>query len=126
MGADEDMAIRFYKVGDATDLANQLITVLRSPELQRSMGQQNFAAGLEMTIGRVVSNYLRWFELNKYKRALVRSPENRGTWFRSFFSRRDAIARPESVVKGANSGDSHGREPAGNNTQAIDFVDPLV
>ena len=126
MAADEDMAIRFYKVGDATDLADQLITVLRSPELQRSMGQQNFAAGLEMTIGRVVRNYLRWFELNKYKRALLRSTGNRGTWFRSFFSREAAIARPESVVKGATGGDSHGREPAGNNTQAIDFVDPLV
>jgi len=126
MGADEDMAIRFYKVGDATDLADQLITVLRSPELQRSMGQQNFAAGLEMTIGRVVRNYLRWFELNKYKRALLRSTGNRGTWFRSFFSRGEAIARPESVVKGVPSGDNHGLEPAGNNTQAIDFVDPLV
>jgi glycosyltransferase involved in cell wall biosynthesis len=126
MGADEDMAIRFYKVGDATDLANQLITVLRSSELQRSMGQQNFAAGLEMTIGKVVRNYLRWFELNKYKRALLRTTENRGGWFRSLFSRGDAAARPESVVKGATGGDSHGLEPAGNNTQAIDFVDPLV
>jgi glycosyltransferase involved in cell wall biosynthesis len=125
MGADEDMAIRFYKVGDATDLANQLITVLRSHELQRSMGQQNFAAGLEMTIGRVVRNYLRWFELNKYKRALVRSTENRGSWFRSLFSR-NTVTRPESAVKSGNSGDSHGLEPAGNNTQAIDFVDPLV
>jgi glycosyltransferase involved in cell wall biosynthesis len=126
MGADEDMAIRFYKVGDATDLADQLITVLRSPELQRSMGQQNFAAGLEMTIGRVVRNYLRWFELNKYKRALLRSTENRGTWFRSLFSRGAAVARPEPVVNRAMSADSHGLEPAGNNSQAIDFVDPVV
>jgi glycosyltransferase involved in cell wall biosynthesis len=126
MGADEEMAIRFYKVGDATDLANQLITVLRSPELQRSMGQQNFAAGLEMTIGRVVRNYLRWFELNKHKRALLRSTENRGTWFRSLTSRRDAISRPESAVKSGTGGDSHGIEPAGSNNQAIDFVDPLV
>src|SRR5882757_1152107 len=126
MGADEDMAIRFYKVGDATDLANQLITVLRSPELQRSMGQQNFAAGLEMTIGRVVRNYLRWFELNKYKRALSRSTENRGSWFRSLSSRRDAISRPESAQKSGTGGDSHSRESAGSNNQAIDFVDPLV
>ena len=36
------------------------------------MGRQNFAAGLEMTIGNVVRNYLRWFELNKYKKALAR------------------------------------------------------
>jgi hypothetical protein len=120
------MAIRFYKVGDATELANQLITVLRSSELQRSMGQQNFAAGLEMTIGRVVRNYLRWFELNRYKRTLLRSTENRGTWFRSLFSRGNAAESSEPVGRGANTGDSHGRESSGNNTQAIDFVDPLV
>jgi glycosyltransferase involved in cell wall biosynthesis len=44
MAADEDMAVRFYRIGDARDLAHQLITVLRSPELQRSMAQQNFAS----------------------------------------------------------------------------------
>ena len=71
MATDEDMAVRFYEIGNAEDLAQQLITVLESPELQRSMGRQNFAAGLEMTIARVVSNYLRWFELNKYKRELL-------------------------------------------------------
>ena len=34
MAADEDMAINFYKVGDATDLANQLVGILQSPEQQ--------------------------------------------------------------------------------------------
>ena len=86
MAADEDMSMRFYKVGDAADLANQLITVLRSPELQRSMGRQNFAAGLEMTIGNVVRNYLRWFELNKYKKALVSRQLRKVAWLRSLFS----------------------------------------
>jgi hypothetical protein len=79
-----------------------------------------------MTIGGVVRNYLRWFELNKYKRALLRSTENRGTWFRSLFFRGGTVSRPESAVKSAASGDSRGLEPAGSNTQAIDFVDPLV
>jgi glycosyltransferase involved in cell wall biosynthesis len=123
MGADEDMAIRFYKVGDAADLADQLITVLRSPELQRSMGQQNFVAGLEMTIGRVVRNYLRWFELNKYKRALAQSPEDRDTWWSAG---EDGAVHAKPLVKGADRGESHGRESAGNNTQAIDFVDPFA
>jgi glycosyltransferase involved in cell wall biosynthesis len=125
MGADEDMAIRFYKVGDANDLANQLITVLRSPELQRSMGQQNFAAGLEMTIGRVVRNYLRWFELNKYKRTLAKSPENRGTWFRSWSARKNAVPHSKPI-QGEDGSESHGRESAANNPQAIDFVDPFA
>ncbi len=37
MAMDEDMAIRFYKVGDSNDLAEQLITILQSPEMQRQM-----------------------------------------------------------------------------------------
>src|SRR6202012_5701540 len=80
MAADEDMSVRFYKVGDASDLANQLITVLRSPELQRKRGRQNFAAGLEMKIGNIVRNSLRWFELNRYKKALVPSPATKSSW----------------------------------------------
>jgi glycosyltransferase involved in cell wall biosynthesis len=126
MTADEDMSVRFYKVGDPADLANQLITVLRSPELQRSMGRQNFAAGLEMTIGSVVRNYLRWFELNKYKKALVSSPANKSNWLRSLFSSSNGIARAGSLANDGNSGDKHGREQAGNNAQPIDFVDPLA
>jgi len=70
MAENEDLAIRFYKVGDAGDLAEQLAAVLRSPKLERAMAQQNFAAGVEMNITQVVSNYLRWFELNKCKRLL--------------------------------------------------------
>jgi glycosyltransferase involved in cell wall biosynthesis len=125
MGADEDMAIRFYKVGNAADLADQLITVLRSPELQRSMGRQNFAAGLEMTIGSVVRNYLRWFELNRYKKAL-RSPEYKSTWLRTLFSRRAATAPSGALVTSGENMKSHGREAAANNTQSIDCVDPLA
>ena len=125
MGADEDMSIRFYKVGDSADLANQLITVLRSPELQRSMGRQNFAAGLEMTIGSVVRNYLRWFELNKYKKAL-RASEEKGTWLRSLFSRRVRMDGSAALVKNAEGIDSLGRESAGSSAQPIDFVDPLT
>jgi hypothetical protein len=76
MALDEDMAVRFYKTGDADDLAVQLIDILQSPELQHQMANYNFAAGVEMAMNRVVSNYLRWFTLNKFKRALgdTRSP----------------------------------------------------
>jgi glycosyltransferase involved in cell wall biosynthesis len=111
MAADEDMAIRFYQVGDAAGLAQQLITVLRSPELQESMGRQNFAAGLEMTIGNVVRNYLRWFELNKYKKELAGLPE----------------AKPQHSALIINDGADHlgGESPAGS-AHPIDFVDPLT
>ena len=126
MAADEDMSVRFYKVGDASDLANQLITVLRSPELQRSMGRQNFAAGLEMTIGNVVRNYLRWFELNRYKKALVSSPATKSSWLRSLFSGSNGIAQAGSLANDGSSGEKHGREQTGNSAQPIDFVDPLA
>jgi glycosyltransferase involved in cell wall biosynthesis len=126
MTADEDMSVRFYKVGDAADLANQLIAVLRSPELQRSMGRQNFAAGLEMTIGSVVRNYLRWFELNKYKKALVSAPANKSNWLRSLFSSGNEIARAGSLANDGIGAEKQGREQAGNSTQPIDFVDPFA
>lgn len=108
MAADEDMAIRFYQVGDAAGLAQQLITILRSPELQQSMGRQNFAAGLEMTIGNVVRNYLRWFQLNRYRKELEKAPE--------------ALSRIAAVA-GENA-ENHSRQTG--NTQSIDLVDPLA
>ncbi len=70
MAESENMAIRFYEAGNANDLAEQLITILQSPELEREMAEHNFAAGLEMTITNVVGNYLRWFELHRCKRLL--------------------------------------------------------
>jgi glycosyltransferase involved in cell wall biosynthesis len=76
MAENEDLAMRFYKVGDAADLAEQLAAVLRSPKLEHEMAQQNFAAGVEMNITQVVSNYLRWFELNECKRLLSDSRES--------------------------------------------------
>jgi hypothetical protein len=64
------MAIRFYKKGDADELAKQFIVMLQSPELQQNMAEQNFAAGVEMTMTKVVKGYLRWFELQSFKRAM--------------------------------------------------------
>jgi len=70
MAEDENMAIRFYKTGDAKQLADQLTAVLGSPALERQMAEHNFAAGVEMTMTNVVGNYLRWFRLNKCKRTI--------------------------------------------------------
>jgi glycosyltransferase involved in cell wall biosynthesis len=70
MADGEGMAVRFHKRGDAVDLANQLIVILESPDLQRQMAEHNFTAGVEMTMTSVVKNYLRWFELHKCKRAI--------------------------------------------------------
>jgi glycosyltransferase involved in cell wall biosynthesis len=126
MAADEDMSVRFYKVGDAADLAGHLITVLKSQELQRSMARQNFAAGLEMTIGKVVHNYLRWFELNKSKKALADSPEYQNIWVDPVLLRKNRAAKLRSSDEDQNIGNIHGREAAAGGRQSIDFVDPLA
>jgi glycosyltransferase involved in cell wall biosynthesis len=68
MADDEDMAISFYKTGDAPELADRISQILASPPLQRSMGQHNFAAALRMTMPNVVRHYLRWFELEKCRK----------------------------------------------------------
>ena len=70
MVKDEDMTVGFYRVGDASHLAQQLIRILKSPEIQRKMAEQNFAAGLQMTMTNVIGNYLRWFRLHQAKKAL--------------------------------------------------------
>jgi hypothetical protein len=70
MAAGENMAIRFYKKGDAADLAEQFVAILQSPNLQRAMAEHNYEAGKEMTMTSVVKSYLRWFELHKYKRTM--------------------------------------------------------
>lgn len=67
---DEDMAVRFYAPGNVADLAQQLIAILESPALECEMAEQNFVAGLEMMIGNVVNNYLRWFKLQRSKKML--------------------------------------------------------
>jgi glycosyltransferase involved in cell wall biosynthesis len=88
MAAEEDMAVKFYQIGNPDDLAQQLIAILESAELQRSMGEHNFAAGQQMTMSGVIHNYLRWFELNRSKRAIrhKRTFLGRRIWRRSLFT----------------------------------------
>ena len=71
MAADDDMAIIFYKKGDSSDLADKLVNLLQSPELQRKMSDYNYEAGVQMTMANVSRNYLRWFELHKFKRSIA-------------------------------------------------------
>jgi glycosyltransferase involved in cell wall biosynthesis len=70
MGRDDDMAISFYKLGDAADLAEKVITILEVPETQYEMSNHNYEAGVQMTMATVARNYLRWFELHKLKREM--------------------------------------------------------
>jgi len=71
MASDEDMAVRFYEIGNSADLAGNLVEILNSAELQRQMAEQNFSAAVRMTMPSVVRGYLRWFTLAERKRALA-------------------------------------------------------
>ncbi len=75
MAVDEDMAVSFYEIGNAVHLADQLATILQSPELQRRMAEQNYSAGVRMTMSCVVRNYLRWFDLQRCKKAIANGGE---------------------------------------------------
>ncbi len=73
MAADEGMAVEFFPVGDAASLAACLTRLLRSPQKQREMGEQNFSAALRMTMPQIIREYLRSFDLQERTRALLGS-----------------------------------------------------
>ncbi len=70
MADGEDIAIDFYKPGDAQDLARCLVQFLIDPEKQQSMAVQNFSTALRMTMPTIVQKYLRHFELEQRAEAL--------------------------------------------------------
>jgi glycosyltransferase involved in cell wall biosynthesis len=75
MAAAEGLAICFYQAGGTERLANALTSVLRHPDWQREMAEQNFAASLRMTMPLVVRQYLRLFDLDHHRQAFA--PERR-------------------------------------------------
>ena len=76
MAVNEDMAISFYKIGDAVDLAAQIIGLLESTQDQRRAAEQNYSAGIRITMPHVVRHYMRWFELERRKQTLGLPPRN--------------------------------------------------
>jgi glycosyltransferase involved in cell wall biosynthesis len=70
MAEGEELAMGFYKPGDAGDLANGLIRFLEDPVQQQAMAYQNFSAALRMTMPNIVQKYLRHFELQQRMQAL--------------------------------------------------------
>ena len=101
MAADDDMAIHFYKVGDAADLASQLVGILESPEEQRRMAEHNFSAAIQMTMPSVVRNYLRWFELNQCKKSVA--ARSSSLFLEQFLEQRPLFRSPIFSRLGARS-----------------------
>ena len=132
MAANENMAVRFHRRGDAADLADQLIAILESPEVEHQMAEHNFTAGVEMTMTSVVRNYLRWFELHKCKRAIRNAgtlPGPRRLWSRAV---RAQETKPDwnlhpALLTGRKEGieDRHGIAAAGSHSHKDEAGDSL-
>ena len=132
MAANEDMASMFYKIGDAADLAEQLIAILQSPELELRMAKQNYAAGVRMTMSSVIRNYLRWFDLLKLKKAMGYAGSFQGEFSPSLRtnSATDALhgeRLPNDPLTQWQEIATHGhdREPAGSFSPADDAAGPF-
>ncbi|MFZ0230143.1 MAG: hypothetical protein WAL41_25090, partial [Mycobacterium sp.] len=71
--------------GDALSLANQMTSLLASPEHLTMMANQNFEASLQMTMPEVVRQYVRWFDLGRRLKTLQGLAEIRQTspWLRA-------------------------------------------
>ena len=131
MGTDEDMAIRFYKIGDAEDLAEHLIAILNSPELEHQMALHNFEAGVEMTMATVVTNYLRWFKLNSCKKVICESvrlaERRRGSWLAGLRPREPQPAMSLPIRRlprnGTGLGNCDELEPARSYVDMVNFAD---
>jgi glycosyltransferase involved in cell wall biosynthesis len=70
MAEDENLAIDFYRTGDAHSLADQLVRLLSDPARQQAMAEQNFSAALRMTMPQIILQYLRSFDLHQRAKAM--------------------------------------------------------
>ncbi|MGB6676372.1 MAG: glycosyltransferase [Terriglobales bacterium] len=130
MAADEDMAVNFYKLGDAADLADQLVSILQSPEQQCRMAEQNFSAAIQMTLPSVVRNYLRWFELNRCKKevgSLPLFPHERSFWERLGFPGLGAFfagSFRSEILSESGSGKNNDSDHLGSSPQSVELGNP--
>ena len=129
MAADEDMAVSYYRVGDAPHLARELTAILQSPELQRSMAEHNYAAGVQMTMGNIVRNYLRWFELKRCQRECNKEalPWSERAGLRSLFSSPGERSSSRPFAGDGNGTDGRRyRGPDGNRDLSVDLANRLT
>jgi glycosyltransferase involved in cell wall biosynthesis len=67
---DENLAIKFYPIGDKRALAASIVSLLQSDDQMREMAEQNFSAALRMTMPQVIRQYVRGFDRHQRARAL--------------------------------------------------------
>ncbi|MGO8794731.1 MAG: glycosyltransferase [Candidatus Sulfotelmatobacter sp.] len=57
----ERIAIRYFTPGDVDSLVEQMLLCLNSPHVLQEMAWQNYAAGVAMSMPRIVQDYIRSF-----------------------------------------------------------------
>ena len=132
MATNEGMAVKFYKIGDANELAKQLIDILSSPGEMLRMAEHNYAAGVRMTMSSVVRDYLEWFKLNLSKREMHNA--DHVPWYSRLFqslhsSRVDTLSvdqTPTSRPQPTGRESLRGLEPTVDTFQSADIKDAGV
>ena len=59
----EGLAIEFFPVGDAKQMAARMVALLKDEERLEQMSLQNFAVGLHMTMPKIIRDYVRTFDV---------------------------------------------------------------
>jgi glycosyltransferase involved in cell wall biosynthesis len=104
LAKQEMVSMEFFAAQDASSLARQLSTLLHSPDRLASMAQKNFRAALQMSMPRIIRQYIRSFDAHQRIRMLKAFSRLRrsgqGTLSRSWALRR--------LARDLNSWDEHG------------------
>jgi glycosyltransferase involved in cell wall biosynthesis len=81
----EGIAIRFFKPGDADSLVEQLLLALNSPDDLKEMAWKSYAAGIAMSMPRIVRDYIRAFRQRERVKVLQMAADLRrkGRFYRS-------------------------------------------
>src|SRR5947209_7549831 len=70
MGDSGGLAIKFYPVGNKSELARNMLELLQNEQEQHEMAEQNFSAALRMTMPQIIRQYVRAFDRHQRARAL--------------------------------------------------------
>ena len=126
------MAVRFYKIGDAERSGGAVdCHSAVSANWNTRWRLHNFAAGVEMTMTSVVTNYLRWFKLNSCKKVICESvrlaERRRGSWLAGLRPREPQPAMSLPIRRlprnGTGLGNCDELEPARSYVNMVNFAD---
>jgi glycosyltransferase involved in cell wall biosynthesis len=90
LAAQEGFAIEFFKSGNADSLRDKIISALNSPKKLEAMALQNYAAGVAMSMPKVVREYLQSFRRSERVKTLQTAAQLRRS---GQFSRPEHLAR---------------------------------